>query len=63
MFPLHNSEGKIVGFSGRIYKTTQTDSKYMNSPESQIFIKGETLYNYHLQLPVLLYHHLNIYES
>ena len=47
MFPLHNSEGKIVGFSGRIYKTTQTDSKYMNSPESQIFIKGETLYNYH----------------
>ncbi len=47
MFPLHNSEGKIVGFSGRIYKITQTDSKYVNSPESDIFIKGETLYNYY----------------
>lgn len=47
MFPLYNSEGKIVGFSGRIYKITQTDSKYMNSPESDIFIKGQTLYNYH----------------
>lgn len=47
MFPLHDSEGRIVGFSGRIYKMTQTDSKYMNSPESDIFIKGKTLYNYH----------------
>lgn len=47
MFPLHDSEGRIVGFSGRIFKITQTDSKYMNSPESDIFIKGKTLYNYH----------------
>lgn len=47
MFPLHDSQGRIVGFSGRIYKITQTDSKYMNSPESDIFIKGKTLYNYH----------------
>lgn len=47
MFPLHDSEGRIVGFSGRIYKVTQTDSKYVNSPESDIFIKGKTLYNYH----------------
>ena len=47
MFPLHDSEGRIVGFSGRIYKMTQTDSKYMNSPESDIFIKGKMLYNYH----------------
>lgn len=47
MFPLHDSEGRIVGFSGRIFKITQTDSKYMNSPESNIFIKGQTLYNYH----------------
>lgn len=47
MFPLHDSEGRIVGFSGRIYKVTQTESKYVNSPESNIFIKGKTLYNYH----------------
>jgi len=47
MFPLHDSQGRIVGFSGRIFKITQTDSKYINSPESDIFIKGKTLYNYH----------------
>lgn len=47
MFPLHNSDGKVVGFSGRIYKKTQQEAKYINSPESKIFTKGEILYNYH----------------
>lgn len=47
MFPLYNQQGQVVGFSGRIYKPTQSDSKYMNSPESEIFIKGQTLYHYH----------------
>jgi len=47
MFPLHNQQGDVVGFSGRIYKPTQHDSKYINSPESDIFIKGQTLYHYH----------------
>lgn len=47
MFPLHNQQGEVIGFSGRIYKPTQHDSKYMNSPESDIFIKGQTLYHYH----------------
>ena len=47
MFPLHNSDGRVVGFSGRIYKKSQNEAKYINSPESKIFVKGETLYNYH----------------
>lgn len=47
MFPLHDSNGRVVGFSGRIYKQSLNESKYMNSPESAIFIKGKTLYNYH----------------
>lgn len=47
MFPLHDVNGRVVGFSGRIYQPSQNESKYMNSPESDIFIKGETLYNYH----------------
>lgn len=48
MFPLNNQEGRVIGFSGRIFKQNQSnDSKYMNSPESDIFIKGDTLYNYH----------------
>lgn len=47
MFPLHDATGRVVGFSGRIYQPNQNESKYMNSPESKIFIKGEMLYNYH----------------
>ncbi len=46
MFPLWNLEGKIVGYSGRIYNGEDA-SKYINSRESKIFKKGELLYNYH----------------
>lgn len=46
MFPLMNLEGKIVGFSGRIYNT-KDNSKYINTRETEIFKKGEILYNYY----------------
>ena len=46
MFPLYDLYGNVVAFSGRIYNTTDT-SKYINSKESEIFKKGELLYNYH----------------
>ncbi len=46
-FPLWDKDGNIVGFSGRIYRGEKEVSKYMNSKESKIFKKGETLYNYH----------------
>ncbi len=47
MFPLWDSNGQVVGFSGRIYQKDRDEAKYMNSPESEIFIKGQTLYHYH----------------
>lgn len=46
-FPLWDKDGNIVGFSGRIYRGEANVSKYMNSRESKLFKKGETLYNYH----------------
>jgi DNA primase len=46
MFPLWDIDGKPIAFSGRIYNTIDT-SKYVNSKESPIFIKGHLLYNYH----------------
>ncbi|MBQ7140353.1 MAG: DNA primase [Bacilli bacterium] len=46
MFPLWNTEGKIIGYSGRIYNQTDT-SKYINTKETVIFKKGLNLYNYH----------------
>ena len=46
-FPLWDKDGNIVGFSARIYRGEKDVSKYMNSRESKLFKKGETLYNYH----------------
>ena len=46
MFPLEDLTGKVVGFSGRIYNTTD-NSKYINTKETEIFKKRELMYNYH----------------
>lgn len=47
MFPLFDIAGRVVGFSGRIYDN-KDESKYINTKETPIFIKGEQLYNYHI---------------
>ena len=47
MFPLFDINGKVIGFSGRIYKDID-EAKYINTKETPIFIKGEQLYNYHI---------------
>lgn len=46
MFPLHNKDGKIIGFSGRIYDNSDLN-KYQNTKETPIFKKRENLFNYH----------------
>lgn len=46
MFPLWDTYGKCVAFSGRRY-LDEEGSKYINTKETKIFIKGNTLYNYH----------------
>lgn len=45
MFPIWDINGKVVGYSGRIYDNLDT-SKYINTKETSIFKKGELLYNY-----------------
>lgn len=51
MFPLYDPYGKIVGFSGRIYgSSNKNQSKYINTRETKIFKKGECLYNYHIAI-------------
>ena len=45
LFPIHDLRGRVVGFGGRILG--QGEPKYLNSPESPIFKKGQTLYNLH----------------
>lgn len=46
MFPLADPEGNTVGFSGRIYDSSDAN-KYVNTKETVIFKKGQCLYNYH----------------
>ena len=46
MFPLYNLNGKVIGYNGRVYNG-ETENKYINSKETDIFKKREILYNYH----------------
>jgi len=42
MFPIRNPKGQTIGFGGRILD--QGEPKYLNSPETPLFSKGNTLY-------------------
>lgn len=44
IFPIHSLSGQIVGFAGRILKSTEKSAKYINSPESEIYHKSDVLY-------------------
>ena len=46
MFPLYDLDGHPVAYSGRIYNK-KDPSKYFNTKETEIFKKGELIYNYH----------------
>ncbi len=46
LFPIHDLRGRVVGFGGRVIGSGEP--KYLNSPESPIFHKGEQLYHLHL---------------
>ncbi|WP_185861531.1 DNA primase [Blattabacterium cuenoti] len=43
MFPIHNLSGKVIGFGGRNIDSKYS-AKYINSSESNIFIKSKILY-------------------
>lgn len=47
MFPLHDAHGRVVGFTGRVLKEQDGVGKYVNSPETAIYHKGELLYGLH----------------
>ena len=46
MFPLYDSNGRLIGYNGRIYNNEDTN-RYVNTKETEIFKKREFLYNYH----------------
>ena len=42
MFPIQDQRGNVIGFGGRVLG--QGEPKYLNSPETPLFHKGEELY-------------------
>ncbi|MEI7500789.1 MAG: DNA primase [Bacteroidota bacterium] len=44
IFPIHSASGRVIGFGGRILGVDKNRPKYVNSPESDIYNKGKTLY-------------------
>lgn len=45
MFPIPDSRGKIIAFGGRALAPDAL-AKYMNSPDTELFHKGNVLYNF-----------------
>lgn len=45
MFPIPDSRGKIIAFGGRAL-SADVPAKYLNSPETELFHKGNVLYNF-----------------
>jgi DNA primase len=47
MFPICNDVGEVIAFSGRLLKEEEGTAKYLNSPETPLFRKGNILFGLH----------------
>ncbi len=47
MFPIGDRRDRIIAFGGRIMGNEDKGAKYLNSPETPLFHKGNVLYNLH----------------
>jgi DNA primase len=45
MFPIRDKRGRVIGFGGRVLDDSQP--KYLNSPETVVFSKGQNVYGLH----------------
>jgi DNA primase len=46
IFPIFDPSGNVIAFSGRLYDEQPDAPKYLNSPETEFFIKSEALYGF-----------------
>lgn len=44
IFPIFSANGRVIAFAGRVLHDKDAAAKYLNSPESSIYIKGRVLY-------------------
>lgn len=47
MFPICNDVGEVIAFSGRVLGSDAETAKYLNSPETPLFRKGNVLFGLH----------------
>jgi DNA primase len=47
MFPICNDVGEVIAFSGRLLQGDAQTAKYVNSPETPLFRKGNVLFGLH----------------
>lgn len=46
IFPITDSQGQVIAFGGRLLAKESKAAKYLNSPETALFHKGQVLYNW-----------------
>ncbi len=46
IIPIHDATGRIIGFGGRLIEQKSELPKYINSPDTTIFKKGENLFGF-----------------
>lgn len=44
IFPLKDAQGRIIGFAGRTLTENDKEPKYLNSPETPLYVKGHHLF-------------------
>ncbi|MBQ8838660.1 MAG: DNA primase [Bacteroidales bacterium] len=44
IFPIHSVSGRVIAFGGRTLRTDKSVAKYVNSPETEIYVKSRSLY-------------------
>jgi DNA primase len=44
MFPIHSISGRVIAFGGRTLKSDKNIPKYVNSKETEIYVKSRSLY-------------------
>lgn len=46
-FPIADDQGRVIAFGGRVIAQTSDAPKYLNTPETELYKKGESLYRIH----------------
>jgi DNA primase len=46
IFPITSAQGDVIAFGGRLMRKDENAPKYLNSPETPLFHKGNILYNW-----------------